>query len=507
MLDLRYYQTPTVEYILNAIDFGPRVFNVQAPTGAGKTIMMGKCLAERPGQLLLTHRKILFDQTAGVLTRLGVPHGLRAAGYKMDSAAPIQIAMTQTELSRTFRKKTVPMHDCVAVHVDEIHAQAGETTQYMLEQYRKQGASIVTWSATPSDIANIVTENYVSATVSELIDAGYLVKPVVFGPDIPDMEKVSNIKRAANGDLDATELDRIWNVKVIFGSVLRNLQLINPELRPSILFAQGVPHSLFFAQRLTAMGVRSAHIDGANVWLDGKTYKSDRAMRERVFEESKSGKIKVICNRFVMREGADLPWLSHVIDACVFGTRKAWVQSNGRGLRPYPGKDQCTIQDHGGNWLLHSALDSDDPWDLGQSDRISAQIRIDNMREGKLPEPINCQKCNAIRACGDSCPVCGFRSERRIKPVLQLNGELRLQDGPAYRKREISPVKGADRDWSRLYWGSRKHNPKRTFNQLYSYYAYKNNWKWLPRDLPLMPVNVEDWYACVGDVPQTKLFC
>lgn len=505
MKTLRAYQVENNRKVRAAEDFGPVRLNVQSPTGSGKTVMMADLLTDPMPQGVLTHRCILFDMLRRVLTEAGIPFGMRAAGYKPDYNQPIQICMAQTEWSRTFKKQQSPVHKALRWHIDEIHAQQGDNTFTMLQKYRRSGSSIITWTATPQDIGAYVDHNIIAAQVHELIAAGYLVPPQVFGPSHPDMEKLDKVKRQVNGEYSLAGLENVWDSKVIFGNVLENLLLLNPELKPTILFAQGIPHSLFFAQQLTAHGIRSAHIDGDDIWVDGKSYSSDSKARQEIFDRSQAGDIKVICNRFVMREGVDLPWLCHCINACVFGTRKTWVQANGRILRPYENKSQAVIQDHGGNYLRFPDLDASDPWELGVSDRVAAATRIDNIRDGKILEPICCSRCRAVRTDGDTCPVCGFKSSLRQRAVVQVNGELKLVTGSAYRKQRIVKTKDDAATWKGLYHGNLKYHPERTPSQIRAYHAYKNDWKWLPKDLPMMPLVDEHWHIPVKEIPREAL--
>jgi superfamily II DNA or RNA helicase len=54
--------------------------------------------------------------------------------------------------------------------------------------------------------------------------------------------------------------------------------------------------------------------------VDGELYASHRDVRKQIIAGSKDESIKIICNRFVTREGLDLPWLSVGILATVFSS-------------------------------------------------------------------------------------------------------------------------------------------------------------------------------------------
>lgn len=514
-MELRDYQLANNSAIRERESFGPVRDCVCSPTGSGKSVMMADLLCDDKPQCLFTHRRFLLKQLSAVLESHGVEFGIRADGFRPNLAARIQLAMTQTEWSRVFErakagKRSWPLHNAGRILIDEPHAQSGAVMQKIADTYYGRNASVIGFDATPREVGHIFTHQLVPATVTQLIGRGYLVPPIVFGPDMPDADALEAAGRQSNGEYSKTGLEKVWNVHRIFGRVAENYCRLNPTGKAALLFASGVPHSLWFAQQLSNAGIPAAHIDSDTVWIDGEFLPSNDETRERVFEASRTGKIKVLCNYFVLREGFDAPWIEHVILACVIGARSNFVQMVGRGARPWPGKEHFILQDHGGNWLRHPPWDCDDPWDMSTPERVLAQIRISLMRleAGRpdaprtTPEPICCPRCFSIRLRGDECPVCKYRYAKRSRPVVQLDGELKMQEGFAYKPYKIKKSEPTDAGaWKRLFWGCRKHRPNRTFQQLWNYDALQHGWKWLPRDLPLMPVEERHWFMPVGDVP------
>ena len=78
---------------------------------------------------------------------------------------------------------------------------------------------------------------------------------------------------------------------------------LNPERRPTILFAPGVKESIWFAEQLAAQNIRAAHIDGDGYWFNGQYENTnDPDERGRVLDELRSGGVQILCNRFVARE-------------------------------------------------------------------------------------------------------------------------------------------------------------------------------------------------------------
>jgi hypothetical protein len=181
-----------------------------------------------------------------------------------------------------------------------------------------------------------------------------------------------HIKNYKVGD-DLTEKD---NAKAImrpgvFGRVLAAWKQHNPGQRPTLLFAPDVKGSIYFAEQFTEAGIPAAHIDGDDIWMNGESYSSDGDMRELVRDKLASGDIKVVCNRFVLREGIDWPFVECGILATVFGSLSSYIQSGGRLLRASPstGKSKACIAKGSlvltdrGEVPIESVLLSDKVWD------------------------------------------------------------------------------------------------------------------------------------------------
>jgi superfamily II DNA or RNA helicase len=278
---------------------------------------------------------------------------------------------------------------------------------------------------------------------------------------------------------------------------------LNETEKPTLLFAPGVKESLWFAEQLTKEGIPSAHIDGNDVWLKGSFYRSDQEARDELRRMAESGDVKIICNRFVLREGIDWPFIEHMIFATIFGALTSYLQSGGRGLRAHHGKPFVTVQDHGGNWWRHGSLNSDREWSLDTTDYMVSEAREERLRKRKEPEPICCPKCFGLRLSGPQCPFCKFIHHERSRMVVQLDGSLKEMHGNIFRVRRIDGRQDIVKHWTKYYYRGR--NADMTFNQVRGLYAYENNWKWPPDGLPFMPKEELDWFRHVSEVPVDRL--
>lgn len=503
------HQIRGVADTLDAIAQGQRRICFTSPTGGGKTFCMGSLIDAWTNAglrtVLYTNRKLLIEQTSRVLAARGIDHGVRAAGHSdADQFEPVQVSSLQTEDARVFKKGKWSLHQADRVLVDEAHIQKGDVARKIFQHHLAEGAAIVGLTATPIDIGDLYDHLVVAGTTSELRECGALVFCDHYGPDEPDLKGIKGIETGK----DLTEKQAVKAIMRdgIFGRVLEWFNKLNPERKPTILFAPGVRESIWFAEQFTQAGISAAHIDGQDVWVNGKLERSSRRLRDEVLEGSRTNAITVVCNRFVLREGIDAPWLSHGVFATVFGSLQSYLQSGGRLLRFHPGIESVTLQDHGGNWHRHGSLNADRTWDLTLTSSMITGMREDRLREKKDKEPFLCPRCRLAMNFW-KCRLCGFevRTPKHSRPVVQSDGTLKLLTGDIYRKQPISHRPDGPAIWKKMYFRSKTEKGQRTFKAAAALFAMENNWQWPDPTWPLMPTMDRDWFRNVEDVPMERL--
>lgn len=508
MTNLWPHQLQTREAIVEAIAAGHRRIVVACPTGGGKTVMMLDRMeySSRP-TCLYTNRTMLLEQLSKTLTRDGFSHGIRAAGHKPRLLDDIQLAMVQTEASQVLERERRDVHRADEVFWDEVHNNVADTS---LQLRDKHGDCIdIGWTATPLGLGHVYNHLIVAANNSELRACGAHVPAYTYGPDEPDTKLVGKIA-IGEGECGIGMRKRAIFAQRVFGRVVDNYHALNPEHKPALLFAPGVAESIWFAEQLNEAGIPAAHIDGENCWIDGSLVESSNEVRDEIAIRSESGSIKIVCNRFVLREGIDWPWIYHGIFATVFGSLTSFLQAGGRLLRSHPSMDHVIVQDHGGNFWRHGSLNANREWSLELTDRIVSNLRLSRIREQKDPEPIHCPKCNMMRTHGKTCPACGYAGSKTTRPVLQADGSLREMKNDTFRKRRrLSYSDQVARDWIGRIKGIRSSKKETvqtmTFAQAEVSFARDHNWQYPPRDMPMMPKRDIDWFLPVKDVPRDQL--
>lgn len=497
------HQTRGVRETLRRIDAGEDHLCVTSPTGGGKTRMMLRLIEHFGRTVVYVNRSMLFDQFCETLAARGFDFGTQAAGYAEDLAAPVQVASVQTVSSR-WSKGKMNLHDADLVIVDELHNEAQHRMCSLIEAHVAAGAKFVGFTATPIEIEHIVDVLIQAGTTSELRRCGALVPATIYAPDEVSMKAFTS---PSSNILLLRKKHKAAVIHSLFGRVVEHYHLLNPDRRPAILFAPGVPESQWFAKSLCDQGVRAAHIDGAKIWINGEAMLSNRETREALRRKSESGEVEVVCNRFVLREGIDWPHLYHGIFACSFGSVSAFLQAGGRLLRAHDSLDRVVIQDHGGNWWRHDSLNADRIWELGDTERSLKARHERKYRTKAATEPVVCPKCKMIRRGGAECLRCGHVSPGKTRMVIQTNGRLASVTGDIYKARRVPTSPQAHRDWLSCYFRAKKSKRGLTFNQAIALWQtdFDHYGEAPDATFPCFPKDFGDLHMKVRDVPFGRL--
>jgi len=513
------HQQHAYEDICEAILEGHKRILVTSPTGGGKTALGAALIRDQyQKSVWYTHRKILCHQTVGVFKKLDLDPGIRASGEPLALLRKLQVAMIQTESSRCFPKVNeegtivkepqYPLHNADVAWIDEAHNNSKEQMAKIIDGH----GDIVTigLTATPLGLGHFYDHLIIAGTNKQLRACGAHVPVYQYSPDEPSKALVGKIK-VGEGECGISEKYRGKFVQRIFGSVIKHYNELNPKRLPTILFAPGVKESIWFVKELNKAGIKAAHIDGDNAWVDGKEVKKDQDVVDDIMERSKSGDIEIISNRFVLREGIDAPWIQFGIFATVFGSLTSYLQAGGRILRADSGNfDHVTIIDHGGNYWRHGSLNQSREWKLEYNDKIVSDLRLERIREDQEPKPITCPKCNVNRVSGDTCFACGFKWEKTDRMVMQTDGTLKMVANKSFAKRRfLTTTQKIQDEWLSRVRAIRKSSKpsvaSMSFKQLEAAFMRDHDYKWPKRTMRGMPTERLDWYRPVRDVPNHRL--
>jgi superfamily II DNA or RNA helicase len=461
-----------------------------------------ECLIHDKRVALYTNRILLTSQTSGVLEAGEVNHGVRAAGFSPDLLQHVQICSIMTEHARCVRKQSWSLHPADVVLVDEAHAMKGVVANHIFNQHVANGATLIGVTATPLGVGHIYQQLVVAGVNSQLRACGAHVPCITYGPDEPDLK---GVRRTQVGEFVQGDVIKAINRHVLYGRVEKWWRRLNPDERPTILFAPGVSESKWFVDQFMQHGITAAHIDGKHIYVNGEEYQSTQERRDDILRMSKTGEIKILCNRFVLREGIDAPWLYHCIMATPFGSLTSYLQAGGRLLRSFPGLPHVILQDHGGNFWRHGSLNEDRVWNLTDDEYKYAASRSAQRKEAGEKEPICCTHCGYIRSSGAMCPQCGEKCTFHFKNVIQLDGTMKRMTSVQYHKvRQKRQLSADQRTWYKCYFtilNVARRDPfgrRKTMREVGSYFQRMTG-KWPSSELQGVPQGEAQWRMHIED--------
>ena len=395
---------------------------VAIPTGGGKSLVIAMAIqrwrAKHPTlrACVLQHRKELVQQNSEEFQGIApdCPVGIYAAALK--------------------RRDTE--HNVLYASIDSIYAKADELEPFDViivdeahriplkgeGKYRKFIDGCRRWNpklvvvgvtATPYRMEgpichkdHILQELIYNASVAALIEDGFLsTLRTRCSVNQPDLSKV----RKTAGDYVAKALSEQLDKDEVVGQAVKELVgIINAEQRKSVVvFAIDIAHCQHISAELKKYGIHAPYV----------TAKTAASERDRIVEEFKAGRHRVLVNVNVYSEGFNAKQVDCVALLRPTLSKGMYVQMVGRGLRLYPNKADCLVLDFAHCIEEHGPIDAPD-------DRL---VRM-----------YTCESCgDAFSHLVGACPNCGWKIPPGKKQ--QISEEVE-------RERKMHEVKAAATD-------------------------------------------------------------
>lgn len=414
-MKLRAYQEQVIEKARSLLRSGRKKIIIQAATGSGKTIVaaaiVSAAIEKSKKVLFLVHFRQLAYQAIERFTEFGIGDmvGLIMAGEDSFLSRPVQVAMVQTYSRRLQLPDNRWFCDADLVIYDECHASIAKTRKAVLELY-KENAVIIGLTATPCradgrGLGEVYEDIVECISIESLTKEGHLVPVIYYGcKELPDLNNIPIVA----GDYNKKVLGERVDKPKLIGDIYDNWARIAHD-RQTVIFATNVKHSKHIKELFQSRGVPTEHIDAH----------SPEEERQDVLKRFKNGDVQVVTNVGVFSEGADFPWASCVVLARPSKSYARFVQMAGRGLRPFPGKDNCIVIDHAGLVHRHGFLDDPVEWKLDGKE-IAWKKKVVRKKEKKIFE---CDECRA-QFVGHRCPTCGWEVPEWGKKVQTTEDEL-----------------------------------------------------------------------------------
>lgn len=414
---------------------------LQAPTGSGKTVIIGALVAAAIAMglrvLILATRTRLVRQLHERLDAYGIAHGILAAsmpGY-VNWGKPAQIASVDTLYRRCVADQRMPLPVADVVIFDESHLALGKSRQAILNAY--PSAWIYGFTATPAKTSGAplreqFDELILGPSVTDLIASGNLVKPRVFNrPVVTSVELKAVRKDAKSGDYATGDLSGLMSRPKLVGDVVQNwLRIANGKR--TLVFACDKGHGAGLVEQFRQAGVPCEML----------TDNDDEATREEVIQRLEHGVTQVVVNCFLLSYGIDIPAVECVVLARPTRSIVLYLQAVGRGMRPSPGKSVCLVIDHGRVVESLGPPAYDREWsldDLNANKSNAAKIAKERKKgDEKARDCIECGCSWLVSEEGNNCPHCGSKFQPKCKQV-------EVQDAELVANNDMAPV-GNDMD-------------------------------------------------------------
>jgi superfamily II DNA or RNA helicase len=289
------------------------------PTGAGKTFVAAKWLADNLGggrALWLTHREELVNQAHAELTRVfGADRKITTwTSNTKDDTGEVVIATVACQL--------LPDGPFQVLVVDEAHHRAAPTYKEWARSYRFEKELGLTATPERLDQRSLGYEHLVQRSFWQLVEQGYLAAPVRHL--VQTEEHYELRKDRIRDDFEEASLRQLDNPRRN-AFVVEQFKKGRQEYRKTLLFAINVDHAenLMAAFTRLAPSVRVASILGV----------TDKSERRKLVADFEAGRIDVLINCKVFVEGFNCRDIETVFLTRPTMSAVLYCQMVGRGTR------------------------------------------------------------------------------------------------------------------------------------------------------------------------------
>jgi len=321
----RDYQDQLIDLALEK-----RLALIQAPTGAGKTIILAgilKALHDKRGVVFFTQKSILL-QTYNFLQNAGIDVGIAFGDGEI--IKPITLCTVQS----VHKILDSHLNSAEFIVFDEVHEfSKGKITTKVVKSFPNASYRFGMSATIPKErLAKLNLTAYLGGVISEvdvrdLVKEGFLTPPTVTFLDLP---------RYADHSLLGASYSEIYD-SCIINNEQRNNQI--KELCAQILKSDA--RILILVKNLNHLEILKKLIP-ASMTLEGK---DDISIREEVIKKFKESNNSVLIGTKIMQTGIDIPEITHLINARGLKSEIATIQALGRALRIHDSKQKVYIYD------------------------------------------------------------------------------------------------------------------------------------------------------------------
>ena len=360
---LRDYQHAAVQATLSHFRKSRAPAVIVLPTGAGKSLVISELSKLARGRVLvLTHVKELVSQNYEKFLNSGVKAGIFSAGLsRKDSEDKVifgsiqSVARAESNFFKDF--SIVIIDECH--RISDLHDSENESTQYfqVIAQLKKDNPNICVLglTATPYrlDSGWIYEYNHqgylkteekrffkkciYELSINSMIESGYLTPPVQIDAPVASYDFSSLKLSPTQTTYKLSEIEEILkDQRRITPVIIENIVEMSKDRQGVIIFTASVRHAKEILGYLPK---------GQSDIVIGDTPSEER---DSVINKFKNRELKFLVNVSVLTTGFDAPHVDLIAILRPTESVSLYQQIVGRGLRLYPGKNDCLILDYTG---------------------------------------------------------------------------------------------------------------------------------------------------------------
>ncbi|KAK3940640.1 P-loop containing nucleoside triphosphate hydrolase protein [Diplogelasinospora grovesii] len=351
---LRDYQEECIQSVLSSLSQGHKRLGISLATGSGKTVIFTqlidriKPLSDHATQtLIVAHRRELVEQAARHCANAYPDKTIEVEMGRLSASglADITVASLQSITSRDRLLKFDPSRFKLVL-VDEAHHIVAPGYLKILRHLglaskQLDSPHLVGVSATFSRFDGLrlgaaIDEIVYHKDYVDMIGEKWL-SDVVFTTveSTADLSKVRKSGTGGEGDFEIAALSKAVNTDEINDIAVRTWFAKAAGRKSTLVFCVDLAHVAALTQKFRHYGVDAR-------FVTGETPTPERSKRLGAF---KKGEFPVLVNCGVFTEGTDIPNIDCVLLARPTRSRNLLVQMIGRGMRLFPGKENCHIID------------------------------------------------------------------------------------------------------------------------------------------------------------------
>lgn len=334
MIKLRDYQLECLD-ALKTSDNNSNL--VVLPTGSGKTIIFLSYLIQTNKKaLILVHTLDLVKQTYEVLKNLKPDFKFQILNKKtkIDENQIIISTIQSVSMGKTLER--LKENEFEALIIDEAHHALSNSYLKIIHEmkFNDENKILIGFTATPvrgdgQSLSKVFKNEVYRKEIFEMIEKNILTD--VIGYRIKTGVDLKGV-RTKFGDFAQYELTAVVNTIERNELAVKSYEKICKD-KKTLIFCVDIQHSEDLANIFRENGIHCEAVHG----------KLDKIKRDKLIEDFKSGKIKVLTNCQLLTEGFDCPSIESLIMARPTRSLALYLQMLGRGLRIFPTKKECIL--------------------------------------------------------------------------------------------------------------------------------------------------------------------